>query len=250
MKPNLRTISFLLATAFLSVGCEQVKSLIGSDEEAPAPAPIDPAGAVSSPTGASAAPSQATDPGSMVSDPTTATAAASALTAPAQRFYTTYNMWYAKVDSLSAINYKTGAFIPAGTEVTGINAVSRRFRKDAISFTTSSNGATFTVSFDPKFHPGKSIHDYRNMMFTNKTFDQLVEGLSQEEIDAIKVGSLRVGMSRKAVIIAYGYPPEHATPSLESSHWKYWMNRFEDKLIYFDETGRTCTPPAAASGGL
>lgn len=243
---NLRTISFLLATAFLSVGCEQVQSLLDSGEEPAAPAPIDPGAAVSTPAGGAAAASQATDPGSMVSEPTAAAATLDA----AQRFYTTYNIWFEKVDTLQAVNYKSGSLIPAGTEVTGIGVSSRRFRKDAITFTTPSNGATFTVAFNAKNHPGKSIHDYRNMMFTDKPFDQLVAGLSSDEIEAIKAGTLKVGMSRRAVIIAYGYPPEHATPSLDSNPWKYWTNRFQTKLIYFDETGRTCKAPAAAADEL
>jgi len=238
----------LVLTATLSVGCEQVKGLIESNDEAPPAAPVDPAAAVNSPSGEAPA-GQPTDPADAVAAPSEAQPA-DELSAPAQKFYTTYNLWYEKVDTLQAINYKTGVIIPAGTEVTGISTSARRFRSDVINFTTPSNGVTFSVAFNQKYHPGKTIEDYRNMMFTNKTFEELTEGLSPLEIEAIQAGSLKVGMSRRAVIIAYGYPPEHATPDLNSNVWKYWMNRFQTKSIYFDDTGRTRTPPPGASDGL
>jgi len=40
-------------------------------------------------------------------------------------------------------------------------------------------------------------------------------------------------MSKEAVILAIGYPPEHVTPTLESNTWKYWRTRFATQLVSF-----------------
>jgi len=45
-------------------------------------------------------------------------------------------------------------------------------------------------------------------------------------------------MSREAVIISYGYPPAHQTPSLESNKWKYWKSRGTNFFVYFDKDGK------------
>jgi hypothetical protein len=77
------------------------------------------------------------------------------------------------------------------------------------------------------------------MMFTGKNFKKLTKGLSKEEINAINKGVLVLGMSKPAVIVAYGYPPEHKTTSLKNNTWYYWTNRFRSKAINFDKNGRT-----------
>lgn len=74
--------------------------------------------------------------------------------------------------------------------------------------------------------------------------------MNQAELQAIKEGKLVVGMSKAAVIMAYGYPPEHRTPSLESNTWIYWIDRFRNKAILFDENNRTCKPAVASTDDL
>ncbi len=76
-------------------------------------------------------------------------------------------------------------------------------------------------------------------MVAQKPFAELTAGLSEKEIDAVKAGKLVVGMSKAAVIMARGYPPEHRTPSTEVNNWLYWENRFRKKAVNFDSEGRT-----------
>ena len=40
-------------------------------------------------------------------------------------------------------------------------------------------------------------------------------------------------MSKKAVLVALGHPPAHATPSLESDEWKYWKSRWNTMIVIF-----------------
>lgn len=167
------------------------------------------------------------------------------------RFYTAYNIWYeaGKENSLWCINYKTGVMIPAGAEVKNVRIVpSVTGRKQgggmtAIYFVTENDGQKYWVNFNQNFHPGKTIQDYKDMMFTTKTFAELTGGMSETEIQGIKKGIVKIGMSKEAVLIAFGYPPEHKTPSLEESVWLYWMNRFRTKAINFDSDNRAMAIP-------
>jgi hypothetical protein len=51
----------------------------------------------------------------------------------------------------------------------------------------------------------------------------------------ISAGTVTVGMSRKAVILALGYPPHLENPSLSAPAWKYWKSRFDTMLVQFDK---------------
>lgn len=50
----------------------------------------------------------------------------------------------------------------------------------------------------------------------------------------IKNGTIAVGMSKDAVVMAYGYPPSHKTPTLDSNMWTYWRDRFRRVFVYFE----------------
>jgi len=156
-----------------------------------------------------------------------------------QKLYTAYNMWYEmdKEDAMWVINYKTGIMIPAGTEVSNI-----KVEKEEIIFRTIDDNKKFVVNFNAKFHPGKTTEHYAKVMFSEKDFDQLTGGMSEAEINGINEGLITVGMTKKAVIVAYGYPPEHKTPSMNDNIWTYWLNRMKSTVIYFDDDGKTMKP--------
>jgi hypothetical protein len=40
-------------------------------------------------------------------------------------------------------------------------------------------------------------------------------------------------MSKDAVVMAYGYPPDHKTPSLKTDLWTYWENRLISITVQF-----------------
>ncbi len=173
--------------------------------------------------------------------------------------YTAYNIW--KASKMKCINFKQGTdIIPVGTEVRDVKFQIKtkygsqggwgpgRIEAQAsiptsvnlliIVFTTVKDSRTFKIDFNPKWHPKKSIKDYRDMMFTTKSFKSLTEGLNEMEIHAIKKGVLVNGMSKRAVLTCYGPPPEHYTPNQNASTWYYWANRKDKIEIKFYQDGK------------
>ena len=136
---------------------------------------------------------------------------------------------------MKCINYKTGGFIPAGTEVYRTKIIYDKQFSDSIYFKVADSKKEYKMRFNTMWHRGKTIENYKDYLFTKKTFEQQVEGMSEKEIEAIKHGKIVVGMSKRAVLVSYGRPPEHRTPDLKSNRWRYWMNRIKQKTICFDK---------------
>lgn len=161
--------------------------------------------------------------------------------APEAKLYTAYNIW--KVNRLllrRCINYKYGYnIIPAGTEVLFAKIGEDRDKRTAIKFATAKDNHEYNIYFVSEWHPSKTIEDYLGYMFTPKTFEELTAGMTETEVDGIKRGIVLNGMSKEAVLVCYGYPPEHRTRSLESNVWVYWKNRLTSFEVCFDKDNRT-----------
>jgi hypothetical protein len=162
--------------------------------------------------------------------------------------YTAYNVWYQKPDCIPSINFKVGTLIPAGKKVVSVQLGWLR-TSPLISFTTA-DGATYNIQFVRRYHPGLTVEAFCDRLFTGKNFDELTSGLSEQEIQGIKTGTLKTKMGKRAVLIAYGYPPEHVNPSLEANTWRYWEDRVHKKEVHFGEDGRTSRGPAESSDDL
>lgn len=160
---------------------------------------------------------------------------------PGATLFTTQNLWFEDHKELWCINFKSGEMIPAGTEVYGVRLAKpeagkrKGAGKQAIYFVRASDRQPFWINMNAKYHPGKTIEDYMQYLFSNKDIGTLTIGLTDAEIEAIKRGVVVEGMSKRAVLISYGMPPEHKTSSLENNRWYYWMTRFNSKDICFDK---------------
>lgn len=150
------------------------------------------------------------------------------------QLYTSYNIWFENPDIISSVNYKKGTIIPAGTKVKDIRLFDNR-----IYFKTIDPERTFNLYFYEKYHPEMSVKQFKERLFTPKSFEELTQGLSETEIHNIKEGVLKSNMSKQAVIVCYGYPPEHKTFSTKNKQWVYWISRFRTQKITFDEKDRT-----------
>ncbi len=161
-----------------------------------------------------------------------------------QKLYTAYNIWEWKSFNMRCINYKGGrSFIPAGTEVSRPEVTdycnSPNDCTKIIRFKTAANNKVYKIFYTKNYHPGKTIKDYKKNMFTTKKIEELTAGMTKYEVNAIKTGVLQNGMSKEAVFICYGPPPEHSTPNLNSNVWLYWKNKKRTEKIIFNSNDRT-----------
>ena len=150
---------------------------------------------------------------------------------PAEPIHTAYNVWYERPERIYSLNYMTGTLIAAGTRVLNYNV-----ERNRINFETERG--SYSIQFAQKYHPGLSIHDFSDRLFTHQSFEALTQGLNEKEIKAIRRGDVIKGMSKEAVRISLGPPPGHKTPSFENDTWIYWESRFRKKIVRFDENGK------------
>jgi hypothetical protein len=154
----------------------------------------------------------------------------------AQKLYTAYNIW--RASKMQCINFKQGHdIIPAGTEVKDVHLWPPT-NSTHLRFSSVKDGRKYTLSFVERWHPKKTIKDYMDKMFSIKNFEDLTEGLTEMEIRAIKKGILVNGMSKRAVLICYGHPPEHYTPNQDADRWYYWKNRGTKIALIFNQEDR------------
>jgi len=48
-------------------------------------------------------------------------------------------------------------------------------------------------------------------------------------------GTVAIGMSKDAVIVAIGYPPITETPNLDGNTWVYWSGRYNKFNVHFKD---------------
>ena len=154
--------------------------------------------------------------------------------------YLAYNVWYEKPTTVWSTNYKTGMVIPVGTPVSNVRVGSRHNHRILAFNVPSMGNREFIVHFNQAHHGNLSFSSFKARMFTTKTLKEMMRGLSRDEIDAIRAPRPFIckKMSKRAVIMAWGYPPEVATPTTSMNTWKYWINRYRTTHVYFDSQGR------------
>jgi hypothetical protein len=148
----------------------------------------------------------------------------------ADRLYTAYNIWFESPQKVYSTNYQKGNLLPAGSEVKDVKRSSGK-----LEFTDVKLDIRFSVEFVGKHHPGLTGEQWSARFLTTRDFAALSSGLTAAEIKAIRAGEVKAGMSKKAVLLAAGYPPEVATASTKLDTWKYWRHRFGSYPVRFDD---------------
>ena len=147
--------------------------------------------------------------------------------------YLKVNMWFEHPLKIQSTNYHKGAMLRAGDEVTVL-----KIGRGKIRF-RDRHGMDFTLYLNRK-HTFSSISKLAERTFSRsdiKAPGGAFDRMSAMEKENIRKGKVAIGMSKKAVIMAYGYPPEHRTYSLDSDLWIYWRSRFIKRRATF-ENGR------------
>lgn len=121
-----------------------------------------------------------------------------------------------------ATNYIRGFYIPPATKVT-VTEVTVKSAKLLI------NGNTVEIVNVEKY-TNKSMEGLLERMLSKESFTPQISPKFQVNL---KTGQPAIGMSKDEVVLCIGYPPAHATGSLDSPVWKYWFSRFDTKNLIF-----------------
>jgi len=143
-------------------------------------------------------------------------------------YYTKVNIWYEKAVKILSTNYHKGQIIPVGSEVVVVSRGSR------IVFTDKA-GIQYQLILVPDY-TALSNDQFLDRYFSKDNILSSPEyaSFSAQEKTNIKNGTIEIGMSKAAVLVAYGYPPSHRTPSTESNVWKYWISRLLTDDVQFE----------------
>ena len=141
-------------------------------------------------------------------------------------FHTSVNIWYDDGNVIKTTNYHVKEIIPVGTKVEierveGINIVFK------ISGTENSYTMVYIHEYTIPFE------EYLKRMFVTSNVLESSNFTEQENFN-INKGKIEPGMSKEAVLVAYGYPPDHKTPTLESNEWIYWITRTGMVTVTFE----------------
>ena len=148
----------------------------------------------------------------------------------ADKLYTAYNIWFEQPTKVYSTNYQKGNILPAGSEVKDVKRSSGK-----LEFTDVNLDMRFTFEFVGKHHPGLTGEQWMDRFLTTRDFAALSQDLTAAEIKAVRAGEVKAGMSKKAVLLAAGYPPEVGTASTKLDTWKYWRHRFGNYLVRFSD---------------
>jgi len=147
-------------------------------------------------------------------------------------YYTKTNIWYEHSNDILSTNYHRGAILPVGTKVSIHSIRDRRIR-----FTPEGSGQLFTLINSPKTSTITTEELFNKYFSTEPVGMGTGDYYQLTEVDRenIKNGTIAIGMSKKAVLMAYGYPPTHKTPLLTSDIWYYWYARLHKVNVYFKD---------------
>lgn len=84
-------------------------------------------------------------------------------------------------------------------------------------------------------HMGMSEEQYVKLITSPQPVS--LDGFSELDKKGIAAGEAYVGMTRKGVMTALGYPATYLTSSIDNKIWTYCANRFNRILVEFDDSG-------------
>ncbi|HEX6811979.1 MAG TPA: hypothetical protein VF384_10190 [Planctomycetota bacterium] len=121
--------------------------------------------------------------------------------------------------------------IPAGTKFTVSD-----HRRNRIEL-TGEDGVAVHIEFVPRSHPGFSFDAWLERQLSTAPVE-LPADLDARERDAIGQGRYEIGMSRAALFLSIGYPPESLTPNQNDAKLTYEIKRLNKIAFQFDDRNR------------
>jgi hypothetical protein len=146
----------------------------------------------------------------------------------ARTLYTCCNLHYEYSD-ISDANYYVGKTLPLGTPVTVQSS-----GRGSVTFNAGGVPVTLTQAYGTA---EESFQQYLDKILVAEDPTPRLASYSKAVQDAIRSSRVEPGMTREQVLLSLGYPPTHRTPSISSSEWTYWYNRWVTYKVQFDDTG-------------
>ncbi len=149
-------------------------------------------------------------------------------------YYVQANMRFDAQNEIASLNLHEGEMLTIGTRVTIRSADGNR-----IAF--SAEGRGDFVFLRDKYGQRLSIDEFFQRYFSDSdplAPEAAIHRMSRLEQRNIADGTLAVGMSRTATLMAAGYPPPHRTASTEDATWIYWITRRRPFRVTFDADGK------------
>jgi hypothetical protein len=132
-----------------------------------------------------------------------------------------------KSRQLYSVNYQLDGLLPLCTKVRIVSVTHKR-----MDFELVDGGRKYEYIFHDTLRD--PIPKHLDRFFGKTCPRKKADALGSVDRQGILEGRALPGMTKDGVILAIGYPPDHATPSLESNLWKYWRNRFATRLVTFE----------------
>ena len=132
-------------------------------------------------------------------------------------------------EELSSVNYLDGdELLPLCTpiRVTFLNT-------EGLIFTALNTGKEYEYEFHDTLKESPAEHVAK--FFGTSCNAAVVASFGPVDQQGIREGKVLEGMSKQAVILAVGYPPEHQTPNLNADTWRYWEGRFDTVEVIFKD---------------
>ncbi len=143
-----------------------------------------------------------------------------------EQIYFVQHSFYADRGKHITTNYHMGTVIPVNTKAKIMDLGRKKMTIELPDL-----GNTEIKIENVEKHTKKSMEEIKDRMLGKTPVD--LKKFSKETQEAIKNGQIRLGMTKEEVLLAYGYPPAHATPSTDSNQWTYWKNRFNRVVLDF-----------------
>jgi hypothetical protein len=144
--------------------------------------------------------------------------------------------FYAEKGVHVTTNYAAGACYPVNHEFV-LDKINRRIfgKANKMKVTNAENPNDIIEIQNVIKHTKKSMEDIRDRMFGPQKVE--LSKYSPAVRQAINNCHVIISMTREEVLLARGYPPAHANPSLDADDWTYWRKHFSKSVIHF-QNGR------------
>lgn len=144
---------------------------------------------------------------------------------PALQLYYTQFSLFQEENNFRTTNYRRGILIPINTPATLVS-----MDDDYAYVKLADTGQSLRIENVPKYTKDDMRTAFKKILGPSKVD---LQGFSKLERESILIGKVRKDMSKKAVLAAIGYPPQHETPSLDGNDWTYWSARFNKFIVHF-----------------